>query len=174
MDERNKLYERGLEIMSQHGYSESKFREEFKKHVSLRDDEELACNIEDISCDESYPYRSIDGSCNNLGNPVLGMTFTKMVREGNARYADNDLGIPTGGFTTLDRTSLRKRLRKKGGNNEDGDGGKDGKCRFTINTASRPNARLVSTTIHPDLNVTDSVVTHMLTQWGQFLDHDIT
>jgi len=38
-----------------------------------------------------------------------------------------------------------------------------------------PNARFVSTNFHgDDANAIDGQVTHMVTQWGQFLDHDIT
>ena len=37
-----------------------------------------------------------------------------------------------------------------------------------------PNPRLVSTEFHKDEDAPDSKVTHMVTQWGQFLDHDIT
>ena len=37
-----------------------------------------------------------------------------------------------------------------------------------------PNARLVSANFHTDSDVPDNVATHMVTQWGQFLDHDIT
>ena len=35
-----------------------------------------------------------------------------------------------------------------------------------------PNPRLVSTTIHVDLDRPSRHVSHMLMQWGQFLDHD--
>ena len=37
-----------------------------------------------------------------------------------------------------------------------------------------PNARLVSAVFHSDSDLPDSKATHMVTQWGQFLDHDIT
>eukprot|EP00058_Branchiostoma_floridae_P017595 XP_002603084.1 hypothetical protein BRAFLDRAFT_116966 [Branchiostoma floridae] len=37
-----------------------------------------------------------------------------------------------------------------------------------------PSARLVSTTVHQDLRTSSPVNTHMVMQWGQFLDHDIT
>ena len=36
-----------------------------------------------------------------------------------------------------------------------------------------PNARLVSTSFFPDCDVEDNLVTHMVTQFGQFLDHDL-
>ncbi|XP_078584680.1 myeloperoxidase-like [Branchiostoma floridae x Branchiostoma japonicum] len=37
-----------------------------------------------------------------------------------------------------------------------------------------PSARLVSTTVHQDLRTSSPVNTHMVMQWGQFLDHDVT
>ncbi|XP_078681743.1 myeloperoxidase-like [Branchiostoma floridae x Branchiostoma belcheri] len=37
-----------------------------------------------------------------------------------------------------------------------------------------PSARLVSTTMHEDLRKSSQVNTHMVMQFGQFLDHDIT
>jgi peroxidase len=35
-----------------------------------------------------------------------------------------------------------------------------------------PNARLISTTVHPDLFHPDKTITNMVPQVGQFLDHD--
>lgn len=40
--------------------------------------------------------------------------------------------------------------------------------------SSLPNARLVSTTVHPDLLLPDAVYTNMVGQFGQFVDHDLT
>ncbi len=39
---------------------------------------------------------------------------------------------------------------------------------------SLPSARLVSTVFHDDVDQPDHKLTHMVTQLGQFLDHDIT
>ncbi|KAK1124271.1 hypothetical protein K0M31_006643 [Melipona bicolor] len=37
-----------------------------------------------------------------------------------------------------------------------------------------PSARLVSTVIHEDKDIPLESITHMLMQWGQFVDHDLT
>ena len=37
-----------------------------------------------------------------------------------------------------------------------------------------PSARLVSQVFHTNSSVPSSAVTHMVTLWGQFLDHDVT
>ena len=37
-----------------------------------------------------------------------------------------------------------------------------------------PSARLVSTTIHKATDISDQFLTHMVTQFAQFIDHDIT
>ena len=37
-----------------------------------------------------------------------------------------------------------------------------------------PSARLISTTIHKDLNIPDPTIALMTCHFGQFLDHDIT
>ncbi|QQP38046.1 Peroxidasin -like protein [Caligus rogercresseyi] len=46
----------------------------------------------------------------------------------------------------------------------------------TVGTYSTelPNARLVSNTFHPDSDVPSTLATHLLTQMGQFLDHDLS
>ena len=41
-------------------------------------------------------------------------------------------------------------------------------------SAKLPLSRVVSTRFHPDQDIPSQEVTHMVTQWGQFLDHDIT
>lgn len=37
-----------------------------------------------------------------------------------------------------------------------------------------PSAREISSFIHEDQNVEAAGITHLLMQWGQFLDHDVT
>lgn len=37
-----------------------------------------------------------------------------------------------------------------------------------------PSAREVSALIHEDRNSENTGITHLLMQWGQFLDHDVT
>lgn len=37
-----------------------------------------------------------------------------------------------------------------------------------------PSAREISSSIHKDKNAENTGVTHLLMQWGQFLDHDMT
>jgi len=41
-----------------------------------------------VTCDENSMYRTIDGSCNNLENPLWGATKTPYVRLGPATYDD--------------------------------------------------------------------------------------
>jgi hypothetical protein len=37
-----------------------------------------------------------------------------------------------------------------------------------------PSARVVTQIVHPTYSRDDRINTHMIMQWGQFLDHDIT
>ena len=46
--------------------------------------------------------------------------------------------------------------------------------RKSVTGAPLPSARLVSTVIHVDKDIPLESVTHMLMQWGQFVDHDLT
>src|SRR5262249_42023488 len=52
-----------------------------------------------LSCDPLSPFRTIDGTCNNLANPLFGSAGTDLVRLGPANYQDgisalSDNGVP--------------------------------------------------------------------------------
>ncbi|XP_078600459.1 peroxidasin homolog [Branchiostoma floridae x Branchiostoma japonicum] len=97
-----------------------------------------------IRCPQPDPavreFRSIDGRCNNLDNPLWGAAIQPMKRLLRPQYADS-VQAP--------------RVRGRGG-------------------AALPSAREVSFTLHEDMRTTSTVNTHLVMQWGQFLDHDIT
>ncbi|XP_076235056.1 uncharacterized protein LOC143179627 [Calliopsis andreniformis] len=46
--------------------------------------------------------------------------------------------------------------------------------RRSVTRAPLPSARLVTSVIHEDRDIPLASVTHMLMQWGQFVDHDVT
>jgi len=48
------------------------------------------------------------------------------------------------------------------------------KPRVASNGNDLPNARLVSSTVHSDMNIPDRLHTMMLMLFGQFLDHDMS
>ncbi|XP_044749680.1 peroxidasin [Coccinella septempunctata] len=89
-------------------------------------------------------YRSIDGACNNLDNPTWGSSLTPFRRILQPIYEDG-FGKPVG----WDKTKKYYGYPK-------------------------PLARLVSTSIISTHQITpDDQITHMVMQWGQFLDHDL-
>lgn len=90
-------------------------------------------------CQASERYRTLDGMCNNLKNPLWGVTGAPLVRLLPPDYGDG-IGEPRGGFRA-------KNL---------------------------PNPRWMSQRNHPDNDNPDTRFTHMVMQFGQFLDHDIT
>uniref|UniRef100_A0A3P8UDY7 Peroxidasin n=1 Tax=Cynoglossus semilaevis TaxID=244447 RepID=A0A3P8UDY7_CYNSE len=88
-------------------------------------------------------YRSHDGTCNNLQHPMWGASLTAFERLLKSVY-DNGFNLPRG---TTERLHNGYRL---------------------------PLPRLVSTTMIGTETITpDDRYTHMLMQWGQFLDHDL-
>lgn len=88
-------------------------------------------------------YRSHDGTCNNLQHPMWGASLTAFDRLLKSVY-DNGFNLPRGA-TEGPRNGYRL-----------------------------PLPRLVSTTVIGTETVTaDDRYTHMLMQWGQFLDHDL-
>ncbi|XP_069777626.1 peroxidasin homolog isoform X1 [Narcine bancroftii] len=89
-------------------------------------------------------YRTHDGTCNNLQHPMWGASLTAFERILKPVY-ENGFSLPRG----TDSSHL-------------------------YNGHPLPLARLVSTTMIGSETITpDDRFTHMLMQWGQFLDHDL-
>ena len=110
-----------------------------------RDDEEPMCFTPSFA-----KYRTINGVCNNLENPFLGAADIALSRLVPSQYED---GL----------SALRGGTQSRGGNI------------FPIGPFQPPNPsprHIVQTVIR---NLTDDAVfTHMLMQWGQFIDHDLS
>lgn len=88
-------------------------------------------------------YRSHDGTCNNLQHPMWGASLTAFERLLKPVY-DNGFNLPRGATERLH------------------------------NGYRLPLPRLVSTAMIGTETITpDDRYTHMLMQWGQFLDHDL-
>ncbi|KAG5329266.1 PXDN protein, partial [Acromyrmex charruanus] len=91
-----------------------------------------------------HKYRAIDGSCNNLRHPTWGSSHTGFRRVLQPIY-ENGFSMPVG---------WEKGRRYYG--------------------YPKPAARLVSTTLISTHAITsDDQISHMVMQWGQFLDHDL-
>ncbi|XP_063223547.1 peroxidasin isoform X7 [Bacillus rossius redtenbacheri] len=89
-------------------------------------------------------YRSADGTCNNLRHPMWGASLTAFRRVLRPVY-ENGFDTPIGWKNTTKYYGFPK-----------------------------PSARLVSTRLISTDEVTpDDTYSHMLMQWGQFLDHDL-
>lgn len=89
-------------------------------------------------------YRSIDGTCNNLQYSSWGASLTGFRRILQPIY-ENGFSSPIGWSK--------------------------GKLYFGF---PKPSARLVSTSVIATKVITqDETITHMVMQWGQFLDHDL-
>ncbi|XP_017777040.1 PREDICTED: peroxidasin [Nicrophorus vespilloides] len=89
-------------------------------------------------------YRSIDGTCNNLQNPTWGASLTGFRRILKPIY-ENGFSTPIGWNKDMKYYGFKK-----------------------------PSSRLVSTSLISTNEITpDDKITHMVMQWGQFLDHDL-
>ncbi|RZF34069.1 hypothetical protein LSTR_LSTR015502 [Laodelphax striatellus] len=89
-------------------------------------------------------YRTIEGTCNNLQHPMWGASLTGFRRLLKPIY-ENGFSTPVGWTKGVKYFGFEK-----------------------------PSARLVSTEIISTDSITpDTEITHMVMQWGQFLDHDI-
>ncbi|KAF8787391.1 Peroxidasin like protein [Argiope bruennichi] len=151
------IYERALEIVWSHAHdSGSQFNlTEFSYSDILSPQKlELLANLsgclvhkEPPSCSDMCfhrNYRSFDGSCNNFNHPRWGTSLTPFVRLLPAVY-ENGFNTPIGW--------TKSKL---------------------YNGFPKPSARVVSTQVVSTDHVSeDSQHSHMLMQWGQFLDHDL-
>lgn len=89
-------------------------------------------------------YRAIDGSCNNLQEPTKGAANRAFKRLLEPRY-ENGFNTPVGWNPSK-----------------------------VYNGVHLPSARLISSLMIGSQHVTDDDnSTHMLMQWGQFVDHDL-
>ncbi|XP_025022931.1 myeloperoxidase isoform X2 [Python bivittatus] len=107
------------------------------------------CALQDAStqsCDETSPYRTITGECNNLRIPTFGASNRPYARWLPQEYEDG-ISLPRGWTETKLYSG------------------------FPL-----PSVRAVSNDIvfFPNVNVTDDPFRSlMFMQWGQFLDHDL-
>ncbi|TRY74903.1 hypothetical protein TCAL_04779 [Tigriopus californicus] len=139
--------------------------------IALVDD---ICNGVNPNCSShaNSPYRTLDGTCNNLNNPYWGAISSAMRRWREPAY-QNGRDTPRG--SNPSRARGRKRRSRRG--RRQGPRGKRGPRSRNCSqnpAGTLPNARLVSNKFHPDCDVPDKVATHMVAIMGQFLDHDIT
>lgn len=89
-------------------------------------------------------YATLDGTCNNLKHPQWGASYTAFRRLLKPIYAN---GIDT-------PIAWKKELTYYG--------------------YPRPSPRLVSSTlIRTNIITPDTEITHLVMQWGQFMDHDL-
>ena len=142
--------------------AESLAKELYHKPGSMLSSEEIALMTMECGCSEvretpictspmKWLYRTIDGTCNNLENPLFGASETEFTRMTPPFYED---GID----------ALRGDIQ---GRAED---------LIPIDSFVPPNpsARFISKTIiNRNLTFEEEDFTHLLMQWGQFLDHDL-
>ena len=107
--------------------------------------EEPDCNFPTVNI-----FRTIDGTCNNLENPLFGASGTAFTRLIPAQYED---GV----------SFVR--------------GGLQGRSRAILNVGPFlppiPSARVASANIVFNVSDDEIPITHLLMQWGQFIDHDL-
>ena len=113
-------------------------------------------------------YRTIDGSCNNMKNPLWGSSFVAFKRLLPPVY-ENGFNLPIGTYKS--GSSVLRHVLHLSGLHLSLTGWSRS---IKYNGFSKPSARLVSTRMISTKEVTsDLLYTHMLMQWGQFLDHDL-
>ena len=106
--------------------------------------------VPDCSSWEVMKYRTINGTCNNLNRPILAAAGTNFRRLIAPQYEDG-VQQPRGTLQKLDMGLL-------------GEGPFD---------PPNPSAREASRNILQNRTIDDPIHSHIIMQWGQFLDHDL-
>jgi peroxidase len=104
----------------------------------------ITCNFPTVNI-----FRTIDGTCNNLEKPLLGSAGTAFKRLVPPVYED--------GINSL-RGTLQAQKKFP---------------TFSPFLPPNPSARLISETVILNISQDELPFTHLLMQWGQFLDHDL-
>ena len=144
----------------------------YHKPGSLLTKEEKAQILIESECREPLPrqrcnrpninkFRTINGVCNNLANPLQGAAETPFRRLVPPIYEDG-ISAPLGRYQAQ---SLPEEGEGEGENSQEDNTGPF--------IAPKPSARLVSKSIVRDRDQEENPFTHILMQWGQFLDHDM-
>ena len=97
-----------------------------------------------------HTFRMYEGTCNNLARPILGASSTPFRRLIPAWYEDG-CDSPVGRLQHISAPGMS----------------------HGFFSPPNPSARFVSMEIVKDREIEDNVFTHILMQWGQFLDHDM-
>ena len=149
-------------ISSKEQMAEALAEELFHTPGTLLTSKEFAHIYQESGCEElrehvdctQIPFvnslRTADGTCNNLANPTQGSSFTAFNRLIEPRYED---GV----------SQLRGFIQSK----------TDGIFHKGPFGPPNPSARLISTTIVRDRPENESALSHLVMQWGQFVDHDL-
>ena len=136
-------------------------KEIFHRPGTLLTSQEIARMWQESGCVDARPvptcnfatineFRTCDGTCNNLDSPLLGAATTEFTRLVPPFYED---GI----------SSLRGELQAR-------------ESEFMTLDAfvgPNPSPRIISDTIIDNVTQNEIPFTHILMQWGQFLDHDL-
>ncbi|XP_040574499.1 salivary peroxidase/catechol oxidase [Lepeophtheirus salmonis] len=150
MSKRNALFKKAMNKLERVGKSTQDFKEEVKNLLAEKFGAQAPCSSTATSnCTTDSKYRTIDGTCNNKKHTSWGATGAPLIRLLEARYGNAASTPKTKGLFTPS----------------------DANC---AQPGNLPNSRHVSTTFHPDSDVPSTLATHMVTQFGQYLDHDLS
>ena len=148
------------QVQSAEDKAEEIASELFHKPGSKLTNEEVSLMIEESECiAREEPmcftlffdrFRTIDGTCNNLDFPFLGAADTAVARLIPSQYEDG-IGSLRGGLQNRQSPFLP----------------------VSPFDAPNPSPRIISQTVIRNVSE-DEGLSHMLMQWGQFLDHDLS
>ena len=146
--------------------AESLAKDLFHRPGSMLTSEEIALMTQESECGSiretpvcpfplTYVFRRIDGTCNNQDNPISGASNTPFTRIVPPFYEDG-IDAPRGDIQAKSDKST------------------DGMFALDPFAPPAPSARLISKTINfRNDSWEEDDFTHLLMQWGQFLDHDL-